>query len=136
MVLTTVFSKKENPFKSITYASKQNIHELYMNCTKNPGYSPCMVHVWFKYSSSTIHVQFMYSSNKVLVQFNQFAVQRTTEQQIADIASSCAVLSTQNQGRPQNFNISFVTHTDYNDNNNNQKKEEKTLSHSRKLLLK
>ena len=49
-------------------------NELYMNCTKTPGYSPYMVHVWFKYSSCTIWVQFMYSSNKVLVQFNPFAV--------------------------------------------------------------
>ena len=45
-----------------------------MNCTKNTGYSPCMVHVWFNYSSCTVYVQFMYSSNKMFVQFNLFAV--------------------------------------------------------------
>ena len=33
-----------------------------MNCTKNPRYSSCMVHVWFMYGSSKFQIQSMYSS--------------------------------------------------------------------------
>ena len=53
------------------------------------------------------------------------STQRTTEQQIADIAAGSTVLTTRNQSCPKKFNPSSVTHTNDNDNNNNLKKKKK-----------
>ena len=62
------FQKRRTLFKSITYASKWSVHEVYMNCTKKrvqSMYGSCMVQVQFKYSPCTVHVQFKYSVGTV-----------------------------------------------------------------------
>ena len=56
------------------------------------------------------------------------STQRTTAQQIANIAAGSTVLATRNQSCPKKFNPSSVTHTNGNDNNNNQKKRRKKNS--------
>ena len=66
MVRTTVFSKRtlsKKHYICLKVNCTWTVHELY----KNPRYSSCMVHVWFKYGSSTVQVQSMYISCTVQI---------------------------------------------------------------------